>query len=149
MRKSLCIHVLHGPNLNLLGQREPELYGVGTLQDLNDALEARAEILDVSLVTTQVNGEGDLVDAIQAAAGQADGILINPAAYTHTSIAIRDALIAVNLPSVEVHLSNVYSRESFRHHSTIADIVVARVMGFGPTSYILGLEGLVAHLKAS
>ena len=95
------------------------------------------------------HGEGALVDAIQAASGQADGILINPAAYTHTSIAIRDALIAVNLPSVEVHLSNVYSRESFRHHSTIADIVVARVMGFGPTSYTLGLEGLVAHLRAS
>ena len=100
------------------------------------------------MTASQHNGEGELVDAIQAAASGADGILINPAAYTHTSVALRDVLLAVGLPAVEVHLSNVHARESFRHHSTIADVVVARVMGFGPTSYTLGLRGLVEHLRA-
>ena len=145
---TLTIAVLHGPNLNLLGQREPEVYGHGTLSELNASLAAYAETLGASIVSSQHNGEGALVDAIQATVGTADGILINPAAYTHTSVAMRDALLAVSLPVVEVHLSNVYAREAFRHHSTIADIVVARVMGFGPDSYRLGLQGLVDHLRA-
>lgn len=145
--RPLHLRVLHGPNLNLLGQREPELYGSGTLDDLNASLCALADELGVTLSTSQHNGEGALVDAIQAAAMQADGIIINPAAYTHTSVAIRDALLAVQVPCVEVHLSNVYKRESFRHHSTIADVAIARVMGFGPESYALGLRGLVAHLR--
>jgi 3-dehydroquinate dehydratase II len=146
--RTLTIAVLHGPNLNLLGQREPEVYGHETLSELNSSLAAFAETLGARTVTSQHNGEGALVDAIQATAGVADGILINPAAYTHTSVAIRDALLAVGLPTVEVHLSNVHRREAFRHHSTIADVVVARVMGFGPDSYRLGLQGLVAHLRA-
>ena len=146
--RTLTIAVLHGPNLNLLGQREPEVYGHETLSELNSSLAAFAETLGARTVTSQRNGEGALVDAIQATAGVADGILINPAAYTHTSVAIRDALLAVGLPTVEVHLSNVHRREAFRHHSTIADVVVARVMGFGPDSYRLGLQGLVAHLRA-
>jgi len=142
------ILVLHGPNLNMLGTREPELYGSLTLAQLNRALLERADALDVRLTTAQYNGEGELVTAIQAALGDADGILINPGAYTHTSIAIRDALLAVGLPTVEVHLSNVYARESFRHHSTIADIVVGRIMGFKLNSYLLGLDALVAHVSA-
>ena len=146
--QTLTIAVLHGPNLNLLGQREPEVYGHGTLSELDASLAALAQTLGARVVSSQHNGEGALVDAIQAADGVADGILINPAAYTHTSVAMRDALLAVGLPAVEVHMSNVYAREAFRHHSTIADVVVARVMGFGPESYRLGLKGLVAHLRA-
>ena len=145
----LSVVVLHGPNLNLLGQREPEVYGTATLDDINRALGDLASDLGVALTASQHNGEGDLVDAIQAAASTADGLLINPAAYTHTSVALRDVLLAVDLPTVEVHLSNVHAREPFRHHSTIADIVVARVMGFGPRSYELGLRGLVDHLSAT
>ena len=145
---SLQVVVLHGPNLNLLGQREPEVYGSATLDDIDRALAALAGDLGVGLSTSQHNGEGQLVDAIQAASSTADGLLINPAAYTHTSVALRDALLAAALPTVEVHLSNVYAREPFRHQSTIADVVVARVMGFGPESYTLGLRGLVEHIRA-
>ena len=144
----LHVAVFHGPNLNLLGQREPEVYGTATLADINQALEALAEQLDVTVSMAQHNGEGGLVDGIQQIAPTADGVLINPAAYTHTSVALRDVLLAVGLPAVEVHLSNVHAREPFRHHSTIADVVVARVMGFGPQSYTLGLQGLVDHLRA-
>jgi len=143
----LHVAVLHGPNLNLLGQRETAVYGTATLADIDAALAALAQDLGVTLTTSQHNGEGDLVDAIQATASVADGVLLNPAAYTHTSVALRDALLAVGLPAVEVHLSNVHAREPFRHHSTIADVVVARVMGFGPSSYTLGLRGLVEHLR--
>ena len=120
-----------------------------TLDDINAALGALASALGVTLTASQHNGEGELVGAIQAAAAAADGLLINPAAYTHTSVALRDALLAVGLPTVEVHLSNVYAREAFRHHSTIADVAVARVMGFGSQSYLLGLRGLVDHIRAS
>ena len=144
----LTVVVLHGPNLNLLGQREPEVYGSATLDDIDRALTALAGDLDVALSTSQHNGEGQLVDAIQAASSTADGLLINPAAYTHTSVALRDALLAAELPTVEVHLSNVYAREPFRHQSTSADVVVARVMGFGPESYMLGLRGRVEHIRA-
>ncbi len=145
--RPLAVRVIHGPNLNLLGQREPEVYGTDTLDDLNGALKALAADLGVEVEISQHNGEGDLVDAIQASASL-DGLLINPAAYTHTSVALRDVLLAVGLPTVEVHLSNVHAREAFRHHSTIADVVVARVMGFGRDSYLLGLRGLVDHLRA-
>jgi len=144
----LSIHVLHGPNLNLLGTREPEVYGSESLGELNAGLERLADELGVELLFGQHNGEGALVDALQEAAGSAHGLLINPAAYTHTSVAIRDALLAVDLPTVEIHMSNVYRREPFRHKSTIADVVIARVMGFGAQSYHLGLRGLVSHLRS-
>ena len=140
--------VLHGPNLNLLGTREPEIYGSATLADVNAALVALATEHEVTLLCSQHNGEGDLVSAIQEAASDGcAGILINPGAYTHTSIAVRDALLAVGLPTVEVHLSNPYTREEFRHRSTIADLCVGRVVGFGPRSYELGLQGLLTHLS--
>ena len=145
---TLSIKVLHGPNLNLLGAREPATYGNQTLADIDRALDALSATLDILLTSYQSNHEGALVDAIQASlADGTHGILINPGAYTHTSIAIRDALLAVRVPTIEVHLSNVHAREPFRHHSTIADVVVGRVMGFGPVSYELGLRGLVGHLR--
>lgn len=144
----LRIGVFHGPNLNLLGTREPGLYGAHTLADVDEALGALAAELGVELETRQTNHEGAYVEAIQAARGALDGLLLNPGAYTHTSIAIRDALLAVAVPAVEVHLSNVHAREPFRHHSTIADVVVGRVMGFGLGSYLLGLRGLVDVLRA-
>lgn len=144
----LQIAVVHGPNLNLLGTREPERYGRKTLAEIDAELADLATTLSVRITTFQSNSEGDLVTHIQSLRGVADGILINPAAYTHTSVAIRDALLAVDLPTVEVHLSNTHARESFRHHSTVADIVVGRVMGFGPLSYALGLKGLLDHLGA-
>jgi len=144
----LRVLVLHGPNLNLLGTREPGLYGAFTLAELDRDLVALGAELGATVTASQHNGEGALVDAIQAAGRDGvAGILINPAAYTHTSVAIRDALLAVALPTVEVHLSNVYAREPFRHHSTIADIVVGRLMGFQGDSYRLGLRALVAHLR--
>ncbi|MFO0749451.1 MAG: type II 3-dehydroquinate dehydratase [Myxococcota bacterium] len=142
------IKVLHGPNLNLLGTREPAVYGAQTLADVDRLVLATATELGVTVSALQSTHEGALVDAIQAArADGADGLLLNPGAYTHTSIAIRDALLAVGLPAVEVHLSNVHAREPFRHHSTIADVVVGRVMGFGAESYVLGLRGLASHLQ--
>ena len=140
--------VLHGPNLNLLGQREPGLYGSSTLAAIDAALEQQAAALGVELACFQSNHEGGLVDRIQQA-GTCDGILINAAAYTHTSVAIRDALMAVALPFVEVHLSNTHARERFRHRSLLADRALGVICGFGPTSYRLALEGLVAHLRAS
>ncbi|QCS50798.1 type II 3-dehydroquinate dehydratase [Picosynechococcus sp. PCC 11901] len=140
--------MLHGPNLNLLGLREPEIYGATTLKDINARLEKEAETLDASLHCFQSNHEGTLVDQIQAALGKFSGILINPAAYTHTSVALRDALAAVNLPTVEVHLSNIHQRETFRHHSYIAPIAVGQICGFGADSYYLGLRALVNHIRA-
>ncbi len=140
--------VLHGPNLNLLGQREPGLYGSSSLAAIDAALEQQAAELGVELACFQSNHEGALVDRIQQA-GACDGILINAAAYTHTSVAIRDALLAVSLPFVEVHLSNTHARENFRHRSLLADRALGVICGFGPTSYRLGLEGLVAYLRAA
>ncbi len=145
--KLFSILVLHGPNLNLLGQREPQVYGSITLSEINDRLAQIAQELSASLEILQSNHEGVLVDAFHAAAGQHQGILINAAAYTHTSIALRDAIAAVKLPTVEVHLSNIYQRESFRHHSLIAPVVLGQISGFGAYSYYLGLRALVEYLQ--
>jgi 3-dehydroquinate dehydratase II len=145
--RQFSILVVHGPNLNLLGLREPGVYGSVTLAEINSLLEQEAKSLGVCLVAMQSNHEGDLVDAIQSALGSHQGVLINPGAYTHTSVAIRDAIAAVNLPTVEVHLSNIHRRESFRHHSYIAPVAVGQISGFGDRSYILGLHALVGHLR--
>ncbi|WP_299491921.1 type II 3-dehydroquinate dehydratase [Acaryochloris sp. IP29b_bin.137] len=143
----ISILVLHGPNLNLLGQREPGIYGTVTLENINQQLHSLAGKLKCEIECHQSNHEGNLVDAIQGALGRHDGILINAAAYTHTSVAIRDALTAVDIPAVEVHLSNIYRREDFRHHSYIAPVVIGQVSGFGAQSYILALQALVNHLQ--
>ena len=148
--------LIHGPNLNLLGRREPGLYGRSSLAAIDADLQQGAAGLGVGLECFQSNHEGGLVDRIQQAGGapeadgegdRCDGILINAGAYTHTSVAIRDALLGVAIPFVEVHLSNVHAREPFRHHSYLADRAVGVICGFGPMSYRLALEGLVAHLK--
>jgi 3-dehydroquinate dehydratase-2 len=141
--------VLHGPNLNLLGTREPELYGSSTLAEIDGALQQQAASLGVALASFQSNHEGALVDRIHQARGHCDGILINAAAYTHTSVAIRDALLAVEIPFVELHLSNTHAREPFRNHSTLADKAIGVICGFGPTSYRLALDGLVDRLRLS
>ncbi len=141
--------VLHGPNLNLLGQREPGLYGSSTLAEIDAGLVVQASELGVELASFQSNHEGALVDRIQQAAGGGiDGILINAAAYTHTSVAIRDALLAVAIPFVELHLSNTHARESFRHRSLLADKALGVICGFGAGSYSLALQGLVQQLRA-
>lgn len=146
-RSSFSILVLHGPNLNLLGLREPGIYGTVTLADINKLLHQEANSLLCKVETLQSNHEGVLVDAIQAARTQHQGILINAGAYTHTSVALRDALAAVALPVVEVHLSNIYQREPFRHHSFIAPVAVGQISGFGAESYRLGLCALIHTLK--
>jgi len=134
--------VIHGPNLNMLGKREPEIYGHQTLDEINAGLTAKADKLGLHIETFQSNHEGDIVEKIQQAHGTFHGILINPAAYTHTSIAIRDSLSLLNIPVVEIHLSNIYQRESFRHTSMMSAIVRAQISGFGPYGYQLALEGL-------
>ena len=133
----------------MLGKREPEIYGHDTLDDINQALVSLAESLGVQVSTYQSNHEGDLVDAVQATSAKHQGLLINPGAYTHTSVAIRDAIAAVNIPTVEVHLSNIHKREAFRHHSYIAPIAIGQICGFGINSYYLGLRALVNHLQNS
>ena len=147
-QRTLSILVLHGPNLNLLGQREPGIYGVLSLNDINRLLEEQARHLAVNIGFFQSNHEGFLVDKIHDSWGKHQGILINPGAYTHTSVALRDAIAGVNIPTVEVHLSNVYRREEFRHHSYIAPVAVGQISGFGAQSYILGLQALVYHLES-
>ncbi|PSN13128.1 type II 3-dehydroquinate dehydratase [filamentous cyanobacterium CCT1] len=142
------VQVIHGPNLNMLGLREPGIYGSQTLATIEAMLAEQSGILGAALNFFQSNSEGALVDCIQACYGQQDGILINPGAYTHTSVAIRDAIAAVGLPTVEVHLSNIHKRESFRHHSYIAAVAVGQICGFGADSYRLGLYGLVQHLRS-
>lgn len=141
------ILVLHGPNLGLLGSREPERYGRATLASVNAGIEAHAAARGATVRIEQHDGEGALVGAIHGAAGTADGIVINPAAYTHTSVAVRDALLGVGLPFVEVHLTICEAREPFRHTSLVADIAAGRVSGFGPASYLLGLDGLLSVLR--
>lgn len=143
----LSVIVLHGPNLNLLGQREPGIYGSLTLEQINSLLVEQASKLEVKLTTLQSNHEGVLLDAIHGSIGQHQGIVINAGAYTHTSVALRDAIAAVKLPTVEVHLSNIHRREEFRHHSYIAPVVIGQISGFGAQSYLLGLQALVHHLR--
>ena len=147
MSEAARILVLHGPNLNLLGTREPEVYGTATLAEIDGRLEAAAKEACVALETFQSNHEGELVERIQAAVGAADGLLVNPAGLTHTSVVLRDALAGVGLPVVEVHLSNIHARESFRRTSLVSEIAVGVVSGFGADSYRLGLDALVAHLR--
>ncbi len=139
--------MLHGPNLNLLGQREPGIYGSLGLAEINRLLEAEALKFQAQVVCVQSNHEGVLVDTIHGALGKHQGILINAGAYTHTSVALRDAIAGVNLPTVEVHLSNIYRREDFRHHSFIAPVAIGQISGFGVQSYLLGLQALVHHLR--
>lgn len=139
--------VLNGPNLNLLGRREPSVYGAATLDDIERDCRAVAGGLDVELDFFQSNHEGVLVDRIGAALGVVDFIVINPAALTHTSIAVRDALLAVNIPVIEVHLSNIYRREPFRHHSYIADVALGQISGLGALGYRLAIEAGVHHLR--
>jgi len=141
------IMVIHGPNLNLLGTREPEVYGHLTLENINAMLADEAAGLGVALKTFQSNIEGELVNAVQDAASWADAIIINPAAYTHTSVALRDAVTAVGIPTIEVHLSNVYARETFRHHSYIAPVAAGQISGFGSDSYRLALQAAVRLAK--
>ncbi len=136
------ILVIHGPNLNMLGQREPDIYGHQSLDEINAQLLALAEKLGMALEIFQSNHEGDIVDRIQQSVGTCEGILINPAAYTHTSIAIRDALLLLSCPIIEIHLSNIYKREAFRHKSLLADIVTGQVSGFGPYGYQMALNAM-------
>jgi len=147
-KTEIIVAVLNGPNLNLLGEREPELYGSASLAEIERATQASARALGVKCSWVQTNHEGQFVDAIQGLKGQADGALINAAAFTHTSLAVRDALLAVRVPFVEVHLSNIFAREPERRRSLLADLAVGVVTGFGADSYRLGLEGLVAHIKS-
>ena len=143
---SVRIGVLHGPNLNTLGRREPEVYGTTTLAEINAIIGESADSAGVEITSFQSNLEGALVDWIQAEASQVTGWVVNAAGFTHSSVALRDALVASGQPFVEVHISNVFAREEFRHHSVLADVAVGVVTGFGPESYVLGLRGLLTHL---
>ena len=134
--------VLHGPNLNMLGRREPSVYGTATLDEIDTEIRYKAEELNLEADCFQSNHEGALVEKIQDALGTYQGVVINPAALTHTSVAIRDALLLLDIPIIEVHLSNIYKREPFRHFSYVADIATARVAGFGKQGYLIALEGL-------
>jgi 3-dehydroquinate dehydratase-2 len=140
------IAVVHGPNLRLLGRREPAVYGTDTLEDVDRAVEALAAQLGTEVEFFQSNHEGAILDFVEEAAGRVDGFVVNPGALTHTSVALRDALLGVELPFVEVHLSNTAAREPFRRHSYLADVAVGAVYGFGVHSYLLGLRGLVSRI---
>ena len=139
--------LINGPNLNLVGKREPSIYGSQTLEEIQEELINLAIGLDARLQFFQSNSEGEMIDRIQESIGAIDGILINAGAYTHTSIALRDSLLGVDIPYVEVHLSNIYSREDFRHKSFLSDKALGMVCGFGPISYQLALQGIVSYLK--
>jgi 3-dehydroquinate dehydratase-2 len=147
MADALSVLVVHGPNLNLLGTREPELYGSTTLDEIDASLEALGKERGCQIECCQSNHEGVLIDRIQEARSWASGILINPGGLTHSSVALRDALVATELPVVEVHLSNIFAREEFRHHSYVSGVAVGIVSGFGAKSYLLGLEALLTHLE--
>jgi 3-dehydroquinate dehydratase-2 len=147
MADALSVLVVHGPNLNLLGTREPELYGSTTLDEIDASLEALGKEHGCQIECCQSNHEGVLIDRIQEARSWASGILINPGGLTHSSVALRDALVASELPVVEVHLSNIFAREEFRHHSYVSGVAVGIVSGFGAKSYLLGLEALLTHLE--
>lgn len=142
------ILVLHGPNLNLLGSRETQIYGMATLDTINRNLTALAQAEGAAVTIHQSNHEGELVDWVQKAQGRYDALVINPGAFTHTSIALRDAIAGVGIPTIEVHLSNIYQREDFRQHSYIAGVALGQISGFGPESYALGLRAAIAHLRA-
>lgn len=142
------ITVLNGPNLNLLGEREPSVYGTASLADVERAVRAQATARKVTLAWHQTNHEGEFVELVQQLSRTADGALINAAAFTHTSLAVRDAVLAVKVPFVEVHLSNIYAREPQRRTSLLADLAVGVIAGFGPQSYLLGLDAMAAHLSA-
>lgn len=139
--------VLHGPNLNLLGQREPEIYGATTLEDINQQLQTAAKAAGHQLTTLQSNAEHELVNAVQQARGNTDFIIINPAAFTHTSVALRDALAAVDIPFIEVHLSNVHRREAFRQHSYFSELALGVICGLGAQGYSLALQAAFHHIK--
>lgn len=141
------IAVVHGPNLRLLGLREPDVYGSNTLDDINSSLKELAEELGVELEIFQSNHEGEILDFLEEVRGRVQGVLINPAGLTHTSVSLRDGLLGIGLPVVEVHISNPAAREDFRHRSYVGPIAVGTVAGFGENSYLLGLRGLLARLK--
>jgi 3-dehydroquinate dehydratase-2 len=142
------ILMIHGPNLNMLGKREPDIYGSTTLADINKQIEKEAKLLKLKVEYFQSNSEGEIVTKIQNSLSSVDGIVINPAAYTHTSVAIRDAILSTNIPTVEVHISNIYKREKFRQNSYISGVAVGVISGFGIYSYILGLRAIASHLKS-
>jgi len=134
--------IIHGPNLNMLGKREPERYGTSTIDEINQALEKKAESVGISVESFQSNHEGAIVDKIQDEKDNLAGLIINPAAYTHTSIAIRDAILLLEIPVIEIHLSNIYKREPFRHKSMISDVVSGQITGFGMNGYLMALDAL-------
>ena len=143
------ITVIHGPNLNLLGRREPDIYGTASLEEINTRMQELAVELGQQLHLLQSNSEGEIVTAIQEAGGWADGLIINAGAYTHTSLAIADAIQGVRLPAIEVHLSNIYARETFRHHSFLSRVCLGQICGFGSQSYLLALRALrELHMSA-
>jgi len=146
-RDNIKILIINGPNLNRLGLREPEIYGENTLEDIGNVLKEERDKLGIELSFFQSNSEGSIIDAIQQATGGYDGIIINPGAYTHYSIAIRDAIAGESIPAVEVHISNIYKREEFRKNSVIAPVVLGQISGFGMYSYVLALYGIVNYLR--
>lgn len=143
------ILVIHGPNLNLIGLREPNIYGITTFEEINAALHEHGEKLNFEIEIGQSNSEGALIDFVQQAMHTADGIIINPGGYTHSSVALRDAIAAVQIPTIECHLSNIHAREAFRQHSYVAPVCVGQITGFGWYSYILALDAMAHHLKSN
>ena len=143
------ILIIHGPNLNMLGKREPDIYGASTLEEINGSLNEYAKELGVEVSFFQSNSEGEIVSTIQDAMSEYQGIVINPGAYTHTSVAIRDAILSSGLPVIEAHISNIYKREDFRQKSFVSGVALGVISGFGINSYFLGLKGLVEHLNNS